>query len=146
MKQVAILIVLLTALVQIPLHAQEREPLVMRIMLEWTAGGVGAGALVGGAVWLTDPGKKGNKLSEQAARGAAWGAIVGAIFALTVVNNSAIPPAFAEMRPGALHPAMRITSDPIGEEDRRMDLLAAVGGAPSRGGGGFVMPVLNLRF
>ncbi|MCZ6557429.1 MAG: hypothetical protein O7A69_06595, partial [SAR324 cluster bacterium] len=64
----------------------------------------------------------------------------------TVVNNSAIPPAFAEMRPGALHPAMRITSDPIGEEDRRMDMLAAVGGAPSRGGGGFVMPVLNLRF
>lgn len=146
MKQIVILIVLLTALGQVPLHAQEREPLVMRIMLEWTAGGVLAGALVGGAVWLTDPGKKGNKLSEQTSRGAAWGSIVGAIFALTVVNNSAIPPAFANMRPGALHPAMRITSDPIGEEERRMDLLASVGGAPSLRGGGFLMPVLNLRF
>ncbi len=146
MKRITILFLLLTVLASAPLRAQEKEPLVMRVMVDWTAGGIIAGIVVGTAIWLTDPGKKGNKLSDQAARGAAWGALAGAVFALTVANNTAIGPAVVQASPGPLHPAMRITSDPIADEEQRQHLLASSGGAGSFGGKSIVLPLLNLRF
>ena len=145
MKKLALLAVLLFFCLQAPLRAQEREPLAMRIMLDWTLGGVLMGILVGGAIWMTDPGREGNRLSEQVAGGAAWGAVAGAAFALTVINEAAIPPAFASMPADPLHPARRITSDPIGEEERRKNLLASASAAPRRGRA-FLMPLINLRF
>lgn len=145
MKRLAILAVLLFLSFQSSLQAQERPPLAMRIMLDWTVGGVFIGALVGGAIWLTDPGKEGNRLSEQFVGGAAWGAVAGAAWALSVINDSAIPPLLAVAPVDPLHPAMRITSDPIGEEELRGQLLASTA-KPGRVGRGLVLPLVNFRF
>jgi hypothetical protein len=142
-KRLCALAVLLLLFSQSPLYAQERGPLAMRIMFDWTAGGVVAGALVGAGIWLTDPGRPGNSLSEQMAAGAAWGAVAGAAFALSVINSAAIPPAVAEQPVDPLHPAMRISSDPIRQEERLQDLLAS---APSRSVPGLVLPLVYYRF
>lgn len=147
MKRIAILIVLLTLGFQSTLKAQEREPLAMQIMLEWTVGGLIVGAGVGMLIWLTDPGRPNNKLSEQLALGAAWGSAAGAAVGLSRLNATAIPPVLARLEPGPLHSASRITHDPIADEDQRQDLLAGAGGAHQGGGGrGIVLPLLNLRF
>ena len=147
MKRIAILIVLLTLGFHSTLRAQEKEPLAMRIMLEWTGGGLIVGAGVGLLIWLTDPGRPNNKLSEQLALGAAWGSGAGAAVGLSRLNATAIPPVAARMGPGPLHSASRITHDPIADEDRRQDLLAGVGGAYQGGGGRSIfLPLLNLRF
>ncbi len=145
MKKLAVLAVLLLLCFQTSLHAQEREPLAMRIMLDWTVGGVIVGALVGGAIWLTDPGREGNNVSDQVLGGAAWGSLAGAAWAISILNDTAIAPVLAQVPLDPLHPARRITGDPILDEERRQDLLA---GSPGHGGSGraFVLPLLNLRF
>lgn len=145
MKRLGVMVALLMLVVQGPLHAQERGPLAMRIMLEWTVGGLFAGALVGGGIWLTDPGREGNRLSDNVASGAAWGAVAGAIFALTVVNAAAIPPQVADHPTDPLDPSLRIVSDPVGQEAQREDLLAS---APARAGPApqFVLPVITMHF
>ncbi len=145
MKKIALLAIVLVLVFQSALQAQEREPLAMRIMLDWSVGGAFAGALVGAAIWLTDPGKEGNRLSDQVAGGAAWGAVGGAAFALSVMNDTSLAPNTAWLAPDPLHDSRRITADPIAAEERRQDLLTSAG---SRGGGGkmIIIPVLALRF
>ena len=46
-------------------YAQEREPLAMRIELEWTVAWTVVGALAGAALWLTDPGNPNLSLARQ---------------------------------------------------------------------------------
>lgn len=118
----------------------------MRVMLEWTVGGLFAGAGLGALIWLTDPGRPGNRLSEQLALGAAWGSFAGAITGMSRLNSGLIPPIVQNLGPGPLHPASRITSDPIGDEDKRADLLASLTVSRSAGGPGLIVPVLNFRF
>lgn len=146
MKRIAILAVVLTLGFHATVRAQEKEPLAMRVMLEWTVGGVVVGAGLGALIWLTDPGRPGNRLGEQLALGAAWGSIAGAATGLSRLNSGLIPPIVQNYAPGPLHPANRITGDPIREEDKRADLLAALSD-PHRGAGrGLVLPLFNLRF
>lgn len=118
----------------------------MRVMMEWTIGGVVVGAGLGALIWLTDPGRPGNRLSEQLALGAAWGSIAGAATGLSRLNSGLIPPIVQNLGPGPLHPASRITSDPIGDEDERADLLASLTESPGAGRPGLIVPVFNLRF
>lgn len=146
MKRIIILIAVLILGFHATARAQERGPLAMRVMLEWTFGGMVVGAGLGALIWLTDPGRPGNRLSEQLALGAAWGSIAGAATGLSRLNSGLIPPIVQNFGPGPLHPASRITSDPIGDEDRRADLLASLTESPGGGGPGLFVSVLNLRF
>lgn len=144
MKKIVLMAILLLCF-QITAQAQEKEPLVMRILLDWSVAGAAMGVAVGGAVWLTDPGRPGNRLADQVAIGAAWGAIAGAGFGMFVLSETAIHPSFALQHPDPLHPSRRITGDPIGEEEARADLLATAGGS-SRRGRTLVLPLLDMRF
>src|SRR5574341_1482989 len=74
-------------------YAQEREPLAMRIELEWTIAGTALGALVGAALWLTDPGNPHNILSRSALEGAALGALAGAGFGIYIMQQRMQVPA-----------------------------------------------------
>ena len=143
MKKSAGLVVGLLLVLQPALYAQQKRPLVMRVMVDWTVAGSLLGAAVGAAIWLTDPGKPGNKFSDNFAGGAAWGSIAGAGFGIYIINITARGPAFASFTPGPLDPSQRITRDPIAAEDARHDLLAGSGGGFS---GGFIVPLLNFRF
>lgn len=145
MKKVAVAAALVILIFQGSLQAQEREPLAMRIMAEWTFGGVFVGAIVGAALWLTDPGKANNRLTEQVAGSAAWGAVAGAGFALTVLNDTLILPLLGQVSRDPLHASRRISSDPILQEERRQDLLATAGGG-ARAGPGIVLPLFAFRF
>ncbi len=137
------LIVLLWA--QTTLQAQERPPLVMNILTEWALGGAAVGLAFGGAVWLTDPGRPGNTLGDQLISGAAYGAFAGTAFGIYVMNQTIIAPRFSAIHPNPLHPSRRIGSDPIGEEEKRQDLLAVF--TEQKGSSsGWVLPVLNMRF
>ena len=146
MKRIAILIVVLILSFHATAKAQERGPLAMRVMLELTVGGMVVGAGLGALIWLTDPGRPGNRLAEQLALGAAWGSVAGAATGLSRLNSGLIPPIVQNFGPGPLHPASRITSDPIGDEDERSDLLASLTESPGGGRPGLIMPVFNLRF
>jgi len=73
--------------------AQERDPLAMRIELEWTIAGSALGALLGAAIWLTDPGNPSITLSGNVIEGAALGAIAGAGFGYYIIlQNIQFPP------------------------------------------------------
>lgn len=146
MKRIAILITVLVLGFQVNLRAQEREPLAMRIMLEWTVGGLFVGAGLGALIWLTDPGAPGNNLGEQMVLGAAWGSALGAATGISRLNATLIPPVIVQNGPGPLHPASRITDDPIGDEERRSDLLASLADSQPLKGRSFILPVYNLRF
>ena len=143
MKKFAGLVVGLMLVLQPALYAQQKRPLIMRIMVDWTVAGSMLGAAVGGAIWLTDPGKPGNKFSDSFASGLAWGTIAGAGFGIFIINITARGPATISLTPGPLDPSQRITRDPIAAEDARRDLLAGSGGGFSRG---IILPFLNLRF
>ena len=125
--------------------AQQKEPLAMRVMVDWSLAGTFGGLGFGVAVWLTDPGRPGNKLSEQMAGGAAWGAVAGAAYGIVILNQTMRRPGFANLSPGALHPASRITSDPIGAASKREDLFASTTNVQS-GWGDISLPVLNFKF
>ena len=116
----------------------------MRVMVDWTVAGAFGGVGIGIGIWLTDPGRPGNKFSEQLAGGAAWGAIGGAIYGMVMLNQTAKMP-IASLEPGALHPVNRISMDPIGDEDKRQDLLAGLS-THAGSGNAFSLPILNLRF
>lgn len=73
--------------------AQERSPLAMEIELEWSFAGTVVGALLGAALWLTDPGNPNNPLARQAIEGGALGTFVGAGFGLYVLQRHAQFPA-----------------------------------------------------
>ena len=144
MKKILVILALLLLASQGKSFAQQQEPLAMRVLVDWTVAGSFGGVAVGIGVWLTDPGRPGNKLSEQIAGGAAWGAVAGAVYGVVMLNQTAKLP-IAALEPGPLHPANRIASDPIGDEANRQDLLAGIA-TPAPQGYEFSVPVLNLRF
>ena len=146
MKRIAILIAVLVLSLHATARAQEKGPLAMQVMLEWTVGGMVLGAGLGALIWLTDPGRPGNRLGEQLALGAAWGSVAGAAVGLSRLNTGLIPPVVQVITPGPLHPASRITGDPVGDEEQREDLLASLTEPRIAGGRGIVLPLFNLRF
>jgi hypothetical protein len=93
-----VLLVLAAVLVaETSAFAQEREPLALRIELEWTLAGAVVGALIGTGLWLTDPANPNLSLSRQAIEGAALGTIVGAGFGLYILQRHAqFPAPFAQ--------------------------------------------------
>lgn len=126
--------------------AQEREPLVMRIELEWTLAGTVLGALVGAALWLTDPGNPNNQLSRSVIEGSALGAVAGAGFGIYIIQRN--------VQYGApigandpLDPANRPGRDSVAVLAQREDLLSAWRQPGGRGQGMEITLVnFNWRF
>ncbi len=118
-------------------QAQEREPLAMRILLEWTLGGAVLGGSVGFALWLTDPANPNLHLSSQVIEGVALGTVAGSLFALYVMQNTAqFPAGTVDWVPPIPPPGMN--SDPIAAMRWRDDLLATAGRSPP------VLPLANF--
>ena len=128
-------------------QAQEREPLVMRIELEWTVAWTVIGAGVGGALWLTDPGNPHNHLTVSLAEGAAIGAVVGAAFGIYVIQRNAQLPGTASTY-DPLDPMNRPGRDIVAAQLRREDLLASLEHPPSGGRREWEIPLasFNWRF
>jgi hypothetical protein len=104
-------------------YAQEREPLAMRIELEWTVAWSVVGALAGAALWLTDPGNPNLSLARQSIEGAALGAFVGAGFGLYVMQRSIQYPQNAALE---TPPALWGTgADPVTVRERSEQLMAS---------------------
>ncbi len=126
MKRLVLLVLAVGLLAQTTVFAQEREPLVMRIELEWTLAGTVLGVLAGTALWLTDPGNPNLSLARQAIEGAALGTIAGAGFGLYMIQrNAQFPNQTAMEAPPAL---WGTGADPVAVRERRE--LAIMGGAP----------------
>jgi hypothetical protein len=143
LKRIVVLAALLVAVSQSAAMAQERGPLVMRAEFEWTIVGIVSGLGVGALVWLTDPGRPGNNLSDNLASGAAWGSILGAGFGIYVLQRSVVLPATAVVDP--LDPRNRISADPVAVESGQSFMLARRDAlAPT--GREFRLPLLDLRF
>jgi hypothetical protein len=129
------------------LHAQEEGPLAMQIMFNWTAAGAVGGTFIGFALWLTDPGNPNIQLSDQMARGASLGAILGAAYGLYVLQRSVLIPVRSEVYvPDPFDPRRRITSDPVAAAsgfDR-----PALSSLFSRTGGGAALqvPLFGFQF
>lgn len=141
LKRAIVLGAALLLLGQAAAFGQEREPLAMQVEFEWTVIGTVSGAVIGGLIWLTDPANPHNVFSDSISSGAAWGAIIGAGFGMYVLQRTAQFPAGMVANPVD---TPQIASDPVGEAERRRDLLhAAYGGQSAHG---LVVPVLNLRF
>jgi hypothetical protein len=103
--------------------AQEREPLAMRIELEWTIAGTVVGALIGAALWLTDPGNPKLSLARQAIEGAALGTIAGAGFGLyNMQRHAQFPVPVAEEVPPIL---WGTAADPLAVRERAEALMAS---------------------
>ena len=144
MKKSLIILVFVLIAFQGKALAQQKEPLAMRVMVDWTVAGAAGGIAVGIGIWLTDPGRPGNKLSEQLAGGAAWGAVAGAAYGIMVLNQKARRP-IAAITEDPLHPANRIAADPIKNDEERQDLLAGISLMPGRTDA-ISLPVLDFRF
>jgi hypothetical protein len=126
-KKLLLLGIVAILLAESSLFAQEREPLAMRIELEWTAAWAGVGFMIGFATWLTDPGNPNNVLSQRLAEGAALGTFVGAIFGVYVMQTKIQYPQTAAME---TPPALWGTgADPLTVRERGERLMAA---EPSR--------------
>jgi len=120
--------------------AQEREPLAMRIELEWTVAGAVAGALIGAALWLTDPGNPNNSLARQSIEGAALGTFVGAGFGLFIIQRNAQFPNTAALE---TPPALWGTgADPVAVRERMETLMASA--PPNRPS--IMFPAIRLHF
>jgi len=104
--------------------AQEREPLAMRIELEWSIAGTVMGALVGAALWLTDPANPNLSLSRQAIEGASLGAFAGAGFGLYVLQRNALFPA-SQANAEAPPILWGTGADPVAVRERSEALLAS---------------------
>jgi hypothetical protein len=110
-------------LAETPSFAQEREPLAMRIELEWTVAWTVIGALAGAALWLTDPGNPNLSLARQSIEGAAIGAFVGAGFGLYVMQRNI---QFPQTAATDVSPSLWGTSvDPITVRDRAAESMAS---------------------
>jgi len=106
-RSIVMIGVMLTLMTHSLAQAQERDPLFMRIELEWTLAGTVFGALVGAAIWLTDPGNPHFTLSETAVEGAALGTLVGAGFGIYVMQMRVqYPSGFADGRAGRVEEPM----------------------------------------
>ena len=99
----AILVLAMQMLPSTQAQAQEREPLVMHIELEWTLAGMVGGAVMGFMIWLTDPVGP-LPLNDALASGAAWGAVAGAGYGVFMMQRTArIPNRFADGSGGDLN-------------------------------------------
>lgn len=146
MKRAILFTGLLLIVFQSSLQAQQKEPLAMEILFQWTAAGGVSGAGIGFALWLTDPGNPNIQLSDQMARGAALGFILGGAYGLFILQRSVIFPAPSLVRVrDPLDPRERITSDPVAVAAGEWNALSF---EPSLFGrnGGFSLPLLNIRF
>ena len=146
MKRAILFIGLLLIVFQSSLQAQQQEPLAMEILFQWTAAGGVSGAGIGFALWLTDPGNPNIQLSDQMARGAALGFILGGAYGLFILQRSVIFPASGLVRVrDPLDPRERITSDPVAVAAGERSALSF---EPSLFGRnrGFILPLLNIRF
>lgn len=152
MRRILILLAVVWFFWQPALQAQEKGPIVMRIVVEWTTAGMLGGAAVGALLWLTDPGNETNNLSERILVGAGGGGVIGAIYGLSVLSEATYYTAknmrtgqtFANLSP--LHPTNRISADPISIELNRMDILSQIRTTKGSIARRFQWPVLNLRF
>src|SRR5690349_7787009 len=114
-------------------QAQEREPLAMRVELEWTIAFTVVGAVVGTTLWLTDPGNPNNRLSRSVIEGAAYGAVAGAGWGVYMLQRNAQNPGTALIY-DPLDPVNRPTKDPIAAQLQKEDLLAAWDGPGNKRG------------
>ncbi|MEE8433813.1 MAG: hypothetical protein V3S64_03405 [bacterium] len=144
LKRVLLLVFMATVLINAPVWAQERGPLVMRVEFEWSVVGIIAGAALGALLWLTDPADPNANLSDSLANGAAWGAILGAGFGVFVLQETAISPPITAFRSNPLHPKNRITTDPVAVESGERGMFAT--GGIQYSGKTVVVPFLNIRF
>ena len=139
MKQAIVAVAALMVLVaHSQVQAQEREPLAMRIELEWTIAGTALGALVGAALWLTDPGNPHNVLSVSVLEGASLGALAGAGFGIYIMQQRIqVPGGTAGLEPTPGEPAIAAARPP--------DALASFHAPVQRG---FAIPLaqFKLRF
>lgn len=126
--------------------AQEREPLVMRIELEWTLAGTLLGAAVGVGLWLTDPGNPHNVLSRSVIEGASLGAVAGAGFGIYILQRSAQFPGGTAMVNDPLDPMNRPGRDPIAVERQREDLLTTLNLPGGGKGKGWQIPLANFNW
>jgi hypothetical protein len=127
-------------LAEMPGYAQEREPLAMRIELEWTLAWSVVGALAGAALWLTDPGNPNLSLARQSIEGAALGAFVGAGFGLYIMQRSVQYPQSAVLE---TPPSLWGTgADPVTVRERADQFMANAG--PIRPG--FTLAAYRLNF
>ena len=145
LKRVILLGFMAAVLVNSPLWAQERGPLVMQAEFEWTVMGIIAGVGLGALVWLTDPADPNANLSDSLANGAAWGAILGAGFGVFVLQETAISPPSTSLRANPLHPYNRITTNPVAVESGESGMFAT-GGFHPPGKSLIILPFLNIRF
>ncbi|MBI4080968.1 MAG: hypothetical protein HY423_00015 [Candidatus Lambdaproteobacteria bacterium] len=121
--------------------AQERPPLVMEIGFQWTALGTVTGAVVGAAIWLTDPANPNNSLARQTIEGAALGAIAGAGLSIYIMQLTARIPAPVAYGARPLDPARRLNTEPLLAQGPAFGL----GGATTVGRS-LILPLLDLRF
>jgi hypothetical protein len=129
-------------------QAQEREPLAMRIELEWTLAGTVLGAVVGAALWLTDPGNPNSRLSRSVIEGAALGAVAGAGFGIYMIQRSVQYPTVGQVY-DPLDPMNRPGRDPIAVQLQREDLLSNLerpGGRLSGKGRGYEITLANFNW
>ena len=145
LKRVFLLVFMAAMLINAPVWAQERGPLVMQVDFEWTVVGIIAGAAFGALLWLTDPADPNANLPDSLANGAAWGAILGAGFGVFVLQEIAVSPPATAFRSNPLHPKNRITTDPVAVESGEGGMFVR-GGFQSLGKSAFVVPFLNIRF
>lgn len=124
MKRAIILIFTGILLFQGMAYAQQRDPLVMRVELEWTVIGAVGGAVVGIMLWLTDPANPSTSFSESAVGGAGWGAVAGAGFGAYMLKRNVQFPATVQADPVA---TPRISSDPVAVEMKKQNMLLAFG-------------------
>ncbi|MDH4225224.1 MAG: hypothetical protein OEW12_06220 [Deltaproteobacteria bacterium] len=122
-------------------QAQEKPPLAMGITFQWTAAGGVLGAVVGVAMWMTDPGNPANRLGRSVMEGTAWGVFAGAAMGGMMMARNAR----GTGQPTAdlwdpLAPENRIGGREIAEAQTRYQLAAAYGGPE------IIVPVLDIRF
>ena len=145
LKRMLLLVFMTAMLVNAPVLAQERGPLVMQVDFEWTVVGILAGAGLGVLLWLTDPADPSANLSDSLANGAAWGAFLGAGFGVFVLQETAISPPVTAFRFNPLNPKNRITTDPVAVESGEGGMFAT-GRFSTLGKSAIVVPFLNIRF
>jgi hypothetical protein len=134
-------------LLQPSLRAQEQGPLAMQIMFNWTAAGAVGGGFIGFALWLTDPGNPNTQLSDQMARGAALGAILGAGYGLFIMQRSLVVPIRGQVYiRDPLDPKERITSDPVAAASGFDRPSLSTVFSRSGGGSGLQLPLFGFKF
>lgn len=144
LKRIVLLAAVLAALANTSALAQESGPLAMRLEFEWTIVGAVAGVAVGALVWLTDPANPGNNLADSVASGAAWGAVLGAGFGVTVLQRAAVFPP-GTVRTDPLDPRNRISDDPVAQQSGEGAMLAQRFSNPAPELS-IRVPVLRLQF